>query len=766
MKLTTRFFIILLMIAVVPLLLSVAWNIYQYNSSVTSYYDLHKGIAGLTAANIDEWLASTNRNLAFLYEVEHPLAKKVDDIKIIHQATRINSEIMSLSVLAPDNKELYYLQSEKVKADRPLASYQNALVKQVRESGIIAPGDVLCLNDLSDSCKQLLETGEKKQAFNNACGADKAKFCKDIKSSSGAIKCLKEHNNPRAYFPLAYPMVDGRVVVFHFSLDKLFSKLNSQKAGRTGEVIITDRRGQPLPGQRLDRQKFDSEALRLFFRDGGRRGTINGFIVNGESYAGAYCAVENIKWAALSIQSEDELFGKQKKSIYVFALFALGTFVTTIVVVMLISNRIILPINNMVNGVKKFLKEKHLDAVIPQEGWPEIKTLVGILNRLMLELQAYRAFQLNQIVEEKNKAQALIDTITDGVILVDDRGALIYSNQTALKLLGIARISADVVLPRSIKNEAFFAQFSALLASREKFIKTEIDAPVPGSSPPIAKSYRIITNQFLLATLKRPGRVIIMRDITNEKELEKAKEDFFHMITHDMRAPLATIQGYVEMLMRKIPASPNTDKYFKSMLYSSRRLRGMIDDILNTTKLQRGTMALQLDRIAANDLITRVRDNHEPVATPKNIKMTTAPAADNFEFYGDPTLLERVITNLVGNSLKFTPSGGSITLGTAQDAEKACFWVEDTGVGIPADKKEMIFEKYSQMEEHKSQGFGLGLTMCKMTVELHQGRIWVESKVGKGSKFIFTVSKKLAPPEEGRPGAGDAAVKGAGAEKV
>ncbi|MBU2574897.1 MAG: PAS domain-containing protein [Elusimicrobia bacterium] len=715
MKLTTRFFIILLMIAVIPLLLSVAWNIYQYNSSVTSYYDLHKGISSLTAANIDEWLAGTNRDLAFLYEVEHPLAKKVDDIKIIHQATRINSEIMSLSVLAPDNKELYFLQSEKVKADRPLASYQDALVKQVRESGIIAPGKVLCLKS-------------------------------------------------RAYFPLAYPMVDGRVVVFHFSLDKLFSKLNSQKIGRTGEVIITDSRGQPLPCQRVDRQKFDAAALRLFFRNGGRNGTINGFIVNGESYAGAYSAVENIKWAALSIQSEDELFGQQKKSIYVFALFAVGTFATTIVVVMLISNRIIRPINNMVNGVKKFLKDKHLDEVIPAEGWPEIKSLVGILNRLMLELQAYRAFQLNQIVEEKNKAQALIDTITDGVILVDDRGGLIYSNQTALKLLGIARISADVVLPRSIKNEAFFAQFSGLLASKEKFVKAEMDAPVPGASPPLVNSYRIITNQFLLATLKRPGRVIIMRDITNEKELEKAKEDFFHMITHDMRAPLATIQGYVEMLMRKVPASPNTDKYFKSMLYSSRRLRGMIDDILNTTKLQHGTMALQIDKISANDLITRIRDNHEPVATPKNIKMATAPSAENLEFYGDAALLERIITNLVGNSLKFTPSGGSITLGTAQDAEKVFFWVQDTGVGIPADKKDTIFEKYSQMEEHKSQGFGLGLAMCKMTVELHQGGIWVESEVGKGSKFIFTVSKKLSPPDEGKPG--DAGVKRAGAEKA
>lgn len=699
MKLTTRFFLILMAIAVIPLLLSVVWNISQYNSSVSSFYDLHKGISRLTAANVDEWVTGTNRNLAFLYEIEHPLqSKKIDDIAMIHQVSRINSEIMSLSLLAKDDKEVFYLQSEQVKADRPLAAYQAELVRQVRESGIVAPGEVLCLN-------------------------------------------------AHAYFPLAYPLVDGRVVVFHFSLDKLFEKLNAQKTGKTGGVFLTDTRGRPLACQKLQLSAFDTEAMRKLFKAGGRTGTVNGLKAGGEPYAGAYSAVEKLKWVAISMQSEDELYGRQKKSIIVFAAFAVAIFIVTLVVVSQISNRIIRPINNMANGVKRFLKEQHLDAVIPQEGWPEIKSLVGVLNRMMLELQAYRAFQLNQIVEEKNKAQALIDTITDGVILVDDRGRLIYSNQPALRLLGIPKIAPDVVLPRSITNESFFQEFTNILSSKEKFMKSEIDASLPGGTgaAPVLKSYRVIANQFLLATLKRPGRVIILRDITNEKELEKAKEDFFHMITHDMRAPLSTIQGYVEMLMRKVAPSPNTDKYFKSMLYSSRRLRGMIDDILNTTKLQRGTMTLVLDTVSANGLITRISENHEPVATPKSIKMVTALSPDNFQFYGDATLLERVITNLVGNSLKFTPAGGTITLGTSQDAENVSFWVQDTGPGIPEDKREAIFEKYSQMEEHKSQGFGLGLAMCKMTVELHGGRIWVESEAGKGSKFIFTVSKKLAP---------------------
>ncbi|HCC48679.1 MAG TPA: hypothetical protein DEQ38_11280 [Elusimicrobia bacterium] len=698
MKLTTRFLLILLGIAVLPLVLAVGWNVYQYNSSVASYYELHKGLSRLSAANVDDWFLNTNRNLAFLYELENPLrGRKVDEAQVIQQAARINSDIMSLSLLGKDGKELFFLQSEKVKEAKSLASYAVELSTRAQESGVVSTGEVICLKG-------------------------------------------------QAYFPLAYPLVDGRVVVFHFSMDKLLGKINSQQAGRTGRVFISDGQGRPLPCQDMKGLDYTPDEMKKTFRSGGRTGTLAKFLFSGEEYSGAYAAIDKLDWAAVSVQSEDELYGKQRKSIFVFGFLAVAIFCITMVVVFLVSNRIIRPINNMVNGVKNFLKVQHLDQVIPQEGWPEIKVLVGILNRLMLELQAYRAFQLNQIVEEKGKAQALIDTISDGVLLIDDRGSMIYSNNTALRLLGIPKISPEVGVPRSVKNEAFFKALTDMLAQKEKYLKTELEASLSSDSKAPAKSFRIISNQFLLATLKRPGRVIIIRDITSEKEIEKAKEDFFHMITHDMRAPLSTLQGYTELLMKKIGPSPSTDKYLQSMLYSSRRLRGMIDDILNVTKLERGTMALQLDSMDASALMARIKDNHEPVAGPKNIKLSVALPPSKIELMADPILLERVITNLMGNSLKFTPSGGSITLSTWETAQEVFFAVEDTGPGIPENKREEIFGKYSQMEEHKSQGFGLGLAMCKMTVELHKGRIWVESELGKGSKFIFTVSKTMAPP--------------------
>jgi signal transduction histidine kinase len=393
------------------------------------------------------------------------------------------------------------------------------------------------------------------------------------------------------------------------------------------------------------------------------------------------------------------------------------------------------------DGVQR-ISSSDLTTTIPHEGWPEIKSLISVFNRMMLELQAYRGFQLSKIVEEKTKAEALIDTIPDGVVLVDQNNRLMSSNQIALKLLGIPKASPDVVLPKSVRNIDFFKEISNLISSKEKFVTAELVSTI-SQNPPITKNFRILSNQYMLATLKKPGRILIIRDITTEKELEKAKEDFFHMITHDMRAPLASIQGYVELLKKMIPPSDKTEKFISNMLFSSRRLRGMIDDILNITKLEKGTMMLQLDTISAEGILTGIRDNFEPISGPKNIKIIVAPPKQAINFNADPILIERVISNLIGNALKFTPSGGTITLSGDENEQEIFLWVQDTGPGVPEDKRKIIFEKYSQLEKHKQMGFGLGLAMCRMAVELHQGKIWVESEVGKGSTFIFTVSKSL-----------------------
>jgi signal transduction histidine kinase len=398
----------------------------------------------------------------------------------------------------------------------------------------------------------------------------------------------------------------------------------------------------------------------------------------------------------------------------------------------------------MLNGVREFLGSGcHLDAVIPPAGWPELEYLTGDLNRMMLELQSFRAFQISRVMEEKNKAQALIDAIADGLLLMDDQGGLICANQIALDLLGIPGLSPGAVLPGAIKNAHFLPEFAALLSSAEQFIKSEITAGTclsDGTQTAAPRHYRIMARRFLMPALKRRGCVVIMRDITNEKEHEKAKEAFFRMITHDMRSPLATIQGYAEIIMRKLGPSPGTETFFKNMFYSARRLGGTIDDIMNITRLQNGSLALVLSDISANNLITGISEEQKPATAPKQITVSCETPARALRFRGDAALLQRVLSNLAVSAIRSTPKGGAITFGADQDAENVIFRVRYDGPALSAEKCRTLFDGYPLTGKHGGLGH---LAMCKMLVELHNGRIWAESEAG-GNKFIFTVPKTPA----------------------
>jgi signal transduction histidine kinase len=196
--------------------------------------------------------------------------------------------------------------------------------------------------------------------------------------------------------------------------------------------------------------------------------------------------------------------------------------------------------------------------------------------------------------------------------------------------------------------------------------------------------------------------------------------------------------GYTQMLAKTMPKTPISDQHIETIIRAAGRLNGMITDILNTTKMERGSMTLAPERLESAALAARMRDAHAPDAERRKVSLTAA-SGDGAEFFGDKALLERVLSNLLGNALKFTPSGGSVTLSCGRRNGDVLFTVSDTGPGVPEDKREIIFEKYAQMEEHSSMGFGLGLAMCKLAIELHKGRIWVEPADGGGSRFIFTL---------------------------
>lgn len=417
----------------------------------------------------------------------------------------------------------------------------------------------------------------------------------------------------------------------------------------------------------------------------------------------------------------------------------------------LVVQGLVRPSLNATSSAKNFISAGYcLNKVLSKEGWPEARGMTAAMNRLMLELGAFHGFRLDQVVQERAKAQAMMETIDDGVLLLDDAGKIICANQRALRLLGLEKDSPGS-LPGAETNPAFSKALAEVLAPGDKHRRAETESALPGAPADVLNCFQLVSAEFTLATMKRSGHVLVIRNVTAEKEIEKTKETFFHMVTHDMRAPLSSVQGYAQLLISTMRLPPLAEKHLHTIVRSAKRLSGMVEDILNTGRLERGAMTLQVAPLDACALTARVHENLSPDAARKRIKLELRRPGEKLEFCADGALLERVITNLAGNSLKFTPEGGNIVIACGETAEDVSFSVEDTGPGIPEDKRGMIFEKYAQMEEHRSLGFGLGLAMCKMAVELHKGRIWVESEVGKGSKFIFKIPRGRAPDQAPSP---------------
>jgi signal transduction histidine kinase len=275
----------------------------------------------------------------------------------------------------------------------------------------------------------------------------------------------------------------------------------------------------------------------------------------------------------------------------------------------------------------------------------------------------------------------------------------------------------------------------------KKLVK-EVDLSVSGMA-----SFYSVSSQEVLTPQKNEklGVVTVLHNITLERELDRMKDDFLHSITHDLRNPMTSIRGFLKFLIDGVagPITPQQHKMLETIDRASSRLLNLINDILDVAKMESGRKALQLVATDLKLLSQRVIEVAEGQAMRKNVKLLLEAPENLPTINTDLELIERVLANLVGNALKFTPEQGSITISLQDTGEIMQVTVADTGEGIPADYIGKIFDKYQQVAGQHKGGTGLGLTICRYIVESHNGKIWAESTVGAGSKFIFTLPKNL-----------------------
>jgi len=240
------------------------------------------------------------------------------------------------------------------------------------------------------------------------------------------------------------------------------------------------------------------------------------------------------------------------------------------------------------------------------------------------------------------------------------------------------------------------------------------------------------------------------------KELDNMKEAFVSNITHDLKSPLGAMKGYVDFLLKGKMGNINEKQHDALLRISENavRLGSFISDILDYTRIKSGRVDLIKENIDMAKVIKETVRLIEPLAEKKLIILGTQVPDSPVEFMGDEKNLERVLHNLISNAIKFTPEKGQITIALEDKKKELIVSVSDNGVGIPPEDIDSIFERFHQVKDHvklvQTRGTGLGLAIVKGIVDAHGGKVWVESKLNKGSTFYFslpkdTSSRELAP---------------------
>ncbi len=223
------------------------------------------------------------------------------------------------------------------------------------------------------------------------------------------------------------------------------------------------------------------------------------------------------------------------------------------------------------------------------------------------------------------------------------------------------------------------------------------------------------------------------------QEMEKMRDDLTNMIVHDLRTPLSSLMAGLQTIELLGPLSSEQTECCQIALRGGFSLLGMINDLLDISKLEDGAPNLDVESLQVADLVAKSCEQVQSAAAHRGIALKRELPSDLPALDGDASKLQRTLVNLLGNAIKFSAHGQSIVVGAcAQGEDELLLWVRDEGEGIPGDAFERIFEKFGQVENRKAgraMSTGLGLALCKMVVEAHRGRIWVESELGQGSTF-------------------------------
>jgi len=364
---------------------------------------------------------------------------------------------------------------------------------------------------------------------------------------------------------------------------------------------------------------------------------------------------------------------------------------------------------------------------------PTTRDEVGQLTRAFNAMADHLQEQVTTLATERGRLAGVLEHMADGVIITDSEGQVQLINPAAARLLGTDQVDA---LGRSLAQVVRRYQLIDLWQrSRERGDE---------QAQAVEIEQRGLFLQAIVTPLREDGRrgyLLILQDLTRLRRLETVRRDFVSNISHELRTPLASIKALVDTLRDGALADPPAAQHFLDrMEVEVDALTQMVQELLELSRIESGQVPLSLRAVAVADVVGPPVERLRPQAERAGLILAVDLPSDLPLVLGDAERLQQVMTNLVHNAVKFTPAGGQVTISAQGGPDEVVISVRDTGVGIPPADLPRIFERFYKVDRARSRGgTGLGLAIAKHIVQAHGGRIWAESREGKGSTFYFSL---------------------------
>ena len=457
----------------------------------------------------------------------------------------------------------------------------------------------------------------------------------------------------------------------------------------------------------------------------------------------------SMMYVAIPVKADGEIIGAVRTSITTEsidnAISAIWTTLSAILFIILLvsvisaallSYNITKPINRVINVTKR-LQNKDYSARINADYSGEIGNLNTSVNALAASLQAH----VNEIEESEKQLNSILSNLVSGVVLIDDKGFVDLTNHATERFL--SKHTSKII------GKEYSYVFGPL--GIDHLIETVIEDNVKRHDEahiyfPEERILDVHIAPYYSQGWQQRGAIIVMHDITDIRRLEKMRSEFVANVSHELKTPITSVKGFAETLLSgDVPDKETADQFLRIIYDESERLNRLITDLLELSKIEKQAMPLQITDVNVNEIINNSTQTISKFARDKNITLHLPDnSAEPVHVEADKDRLGQIVLNLVANAVNYTSDNGEIFINVEERTSKVVISVRDTGMGIPEESLDRLFERFYRVDKARSRhsgGTGLGLAIVKHLVESHDGKIFVKSVEGVGSTFTVELPK-------------------------